>query len=141
MDERGVGLTGQLKLLSNPGAGATSNLGIGRGNGKIIDLLSKEKRSTPDSGMTGVLLVASWLKTKFGAVQDGADGFLPNTSSFRVSLQSTEDRKDKTTLETNAAFVKVPIGVGVSDGNEGRCGQWEQESERTHLGHHHHNSR
>jgi hypothetical protein len=87
VDERWVGFTWQLELLPNLGVDVTSNLGIGRGDGKIINLSTKENRNTLDGGMVNVLLMSSRLKTKFGIVQDGVDVFFPETSSFGVSLQ------------------------------------------------------
>ena len=66
----------------------TSNLGVGRGDGKIVDLSAKKDMNTLDSGMADVLIVGGRLKTKFGVVQDGVDVFLPKTTSFRVSLQA-----------------------------------------------------
>ena len=54
INEPWFGLTGQFKLLSNPGVDVTtSNLGIEHGDGNIIDLATKENRNT-------LVRVAAW---------------------------------------------------------------------------------
>jgi hypothetical protein len=84
-------------------------------NGEIVDLATDEDVLAIERAAVEVALVSGAMEAKIFN-QDAGDHFLPKASSFRMALESTEDRNDQgTTIENLVEALQVPRSICVVD--------------------------
>jgi hypothetical protein len=119
VDERGSGLIGQLKLVTNGGKNLFRDFRIGAGNGEVIDLAAQENGlRTKLVGDVNVALVGGGTETKFGRGKNPIDVRLPEAAAFGMTLESTSHGNHHRSIKSDAIFLEVPISEDVVDGKK-----------------------
>lgn len=120
LEGHGDGLfTGSLKGFAK---GMEEGFGSGHGGageGKIINLTTHEDDGTLKSGNVDVLFMGGAAETEL-LDEDPSDVVFPELTSFRMTLQGAEDRKDLATGEVFAKALVEPFGDGIVKAKEGR---------------------
>jgi hypothetical protein len=85
--------------------------------GKVIDLAGHEDGFPKEVTFVDVLLVGSVGEAKIS--KNAIDVSFPEATSFRVALESAEDRNDKRAVKFGASASFIPFSKGIIDAKEG----------------------